>query len=236
MKILHLYHDLMNLYGDYANIVAIEKLARLNSIEYSVDKLSVGDDINPEEYDFVYIGSGTERNLKVMLEDMRRYADELKRYIDSGKPMLMTGNSFEALGASVTDCDGKEYEGLGIFGFTSVEQNKKRIVGDVIYECGFLDSPLVGFVNKCSEISGITDTLFSVKMGPANAEGDSCEGTRKNNLFCTHLTGPILVKNPHMLRYMLGLITSADIDDSALTYEHKGYEVTLTELNKRLGS
>ena len=30
MKLLHLYHDIMNLYGDYANILALERMLKNN--------------------------------------------------------------------------------------------------------------------------------------------------------------------------------------------------------------
>ena len=234
MKILHLYHDIMNLYGDYANLVSLRKMLEHNGESVEIERLSIGDEIIPEKYDFIYMGSGTEKNLKVVLEDMKRYADELKAYIDSGKVSLFTGNAFEALGKIITDCHGKVYEGLGFFDFTVTEQNKTRIVGDVILECGFLDTPAVGFINKCSEISGIDDPMFRVKMGPGNREGDKGEGIRMKNTFCTHLTGPAMVKNPHLLVYIGKSALGRDVDDGCLVYEKKGYAVTLGELTKRL--
>lgn len=234
MKILHLYHDIMNLYGDYANLTAMRKLASHNGDEVAVDKLSVGDEADLSAYDFIYVGSGTERNQKVVLEDIRRYEKALADYIGRGCVMLMTGNSFELLGKRITDADGREYEGLGIFGFSTAEQNKTRLTNDAIYDCAFLDRPLVGFVNKCSEITGIDEPMFKVRFGLSNREGDSGEGVRLNNLLCTHLTGPVLVKNPHLLAYLCSLILGKEVDDSCLEYEKKGYEVTLAELSKRI--
>ena len=236
MKILHLYHDIMNLYGDYANIAALKKLLQSNGIEVTVDKLSIGDEVRLFDYDFIYIGSGTERNLKVILSDLRRLEPQLIDCIGSGKVMLMTGNSFEALGKELTDADGRIYEGLGVFGFTSAEQNRERIVGDVICDAPFLSSPLVGFINKCSDISGIDEPMLTLRMGPGNKRGSKGEGIRLNDLICTHVTGPVLVKNPHFLKYIGELITGAELDDSALVYEKKGYTVTLGELSKRLGN
>ena len=234
MKILHLYHDIMNLYGDYANITAMTKLLKHNGEEVSVDRLSIGDDVTLADYDFIYIGSGTERNMKVALEDIRRLTPQLSACIDGGKVILLTGNAFEMLGKRLTDCTGKEYEGLGVFDFEVTEQDKTRLVGDAVFDCDFLDSPAVGFINKCSTITGIADPMFTVRMGLGNTEGDRGEGVRRNNLFCTHLTGPVLVKNPHMLTYLYRLILGEKPDDACLSYEKKGYEVTLRELTKRI--
>ena len=234
MKILHLYHDLMNLYGDYANVLALQRLLNNNGIETVIDKLSVSDSAKLSDYDFIYIGSGTERNQKLVLEDLRKYKDELKKCIDNGKVILMTGNSFEMLGKSLTDSGGKTVEGLGFFNFASVEQNKTRVTGDVIYSCDFLTQPLVGFVNKCSEIRGIEKPLFSVQMGLANFDGDKSEGIRKNNLFGTHLTGPVLIKNPHFLAYLAEIILGRAPQTDYLTFERAGFDVTLGELKKRM--
>ena len=234
MKILHLYHDIMNLYGDYANIVAMQKLTEHNGVDVTVDKRTIGDKVCLSDYDFIYIGSGTERNLKVVLDDFGRFEKELAACIGSGKVILLTGNAFEMLGRSITDCEGKEFEGLGLFDFTVTEQNRSRLVGDAVFDAAFLDSPLVGFINKCSEIRGIREPMFTVRMGLGNAADESGEGVRLNNLFCTHLTGPVLVKNPHFLKYLGGLICSRPLDDACLSYEQKGYAVTLRELNKRI--
>lgn len=236
MKILHLYHDIMNLYGDYANIRALERIFRISSVECTIDRISFGENAILNDYDMIYIGSGTERNQKVVLEDIRKYRVSLKEFIDNGKTVLMTGNSFEMLGKSITDADGNGYEGLGIFDFTTTEQNKVRNTADAIFTAEFSDKPLVGFINKCSEIDGITAPLFDVKMGLGNKKDDTKEGIRVNNFFGTHLTGPVLIKNPYFLIYIAGIIVGDEskIVTNSLGFEKSGYEVTLSELNKRI--
>ena len=53
-----------------------------------------------------------------------------------------------------------------------------------------------------------------------------------NNLFCTHLTGPVLMKNPEFLTYINKLITGKDAEPNPLAV--KGYEVTVRELQARM--
>ena len=238
MKILHLYHDIMNLYGDYANIRALNRILSASGIECTVDRISFGENAIIEDYDIIYVGSGTERNQKVVLEDMKKYRVSLREYIDSGKTMLMTGNSFEMLGKSIHDAFGMEYEGLGFFDFTVTEQNKIRNTADAILTADFIEKPLVGFINKCSEIEGITSPLFDVKMGLGNKKDDTKEGIRINNFFGTHLTGPVLIKNPYFLIYIAGIIAGDEskIDTKKLGFEKSGYQVTLSELSKRMNN
>lgn len=232
MKILHLYHDIMNLYGEYANVLAIRDMLIKCIDDCEVEKKTLGDEIDFADYDFVYIGSGTERNQKVVLDDFKRHADGFRGYVESGKTALLTGNSFEMLGESITDCNEKVYDGIGLFDFKTTEQNKTRNTADAIFEADFLEKPLVGFINKCSEIDGIEEPMFSVKMGLGNNPQGTGEGVRLNNLFCTHLTGPVLMKNPEFLKYITKLIIGKDAEVSEV--QQKSYDVTLSELMKRL--
>ena len=197
-----------------------------------IEKKTIGDPVQLSDYAFVYIGSGTERNQKVVLEDLRLHSDELRAYIESGKPVLMTGNSFEMLGKTLTDCSGKIYQGLGLMNFTTTEQNKTRNTADAILTADFLEGPLVGFINKCSTISGVVSPLFKVKMGLGNQADDQHEGVRMKNLFGTHLTGPVLMKNPEFLTYITSLLTENVPEVNPL--QQNGYEITLKELTIRM--
>ena len=229
MKILHLYHDLMNLYGDYANISALCRILDTSGIEYTLDRQSLGYEISLLDYDFIFVGSGTEQNQKLALEHLKNYKEDLKEYIKSGKFALFTGNSFEMLGKGIESFLG-EYEGLGIFDFTVLEQNKTRNTADAVFSFNDLEKELVGFVNKCSEIEGIKTPLFTVERGLGNTKGENTEGIIFSNFFGTHLTGPVLVKNPHFLKYIASKLVGKDLSNEAFYYEKKGYEITLKNL------
>ena len=245
MKILHLYHDIMNLYGEYANVSALKRMLENNKIPCMVDTLSVGDKLELLEYDFIYVGSGTESNQKYVLEHLKKYKEQLKAYVDAGRFLLMTGNAFEILGKTITDAKGKEYGGLGIFDFTVVEQERVRNTADAIFslidenegsvsDMKNKEKELVGFINKCSTIKGITTPLFEVKMGLGNENKGKTEGIVYKNFFGTHLTGPMLIKNPFFLQDLASKLCGKEMNGEYLNYEKAGYEITLRELSKRL--
>ena len=236
MKILHLYHDIMNLYGEYANVAAMQRMLEKNNISCEVDKLSVNDTLQLMDYDFIYVGSGTESNQKYVLEHLMSYKDELKEYIEAGKMLLMTGNSFEILGKTLKDAKEKVYEGLGFFDFSVKEQERTRNTADAIFMMEGQENPLVGFINKCSTIEGINMPLFQVKMGLGNEAKGTTEGIRYKNFYGTHLTGPILIKNPYFLIQIASDLCGKEMNGDYLTYEKAGYEITLRELTKRLES
>lgn len=236
MKILHLYHDIMNLYGEYANVAAMQRMMEKNNVPCEIDKLSVNDKLSIKEYDFIYVGSGTESNQKYVLEHLMSYKDELKEYIEAGKMLLMTGNSFEILGKTLKDAKEKVYEGLGFFDFSVKEQERTRNTADAIFMMEGQEKPLVGFINKCSTMEGINMPLFQVKMGLGNEAKGTTEGIRYKNFYGTHLTGPILIKNPYFLIQIASDLCGKEMNGDYLTYEKAGYEITLRELTKRLES
>ncbi len=195
MKILHLYYDLCNLYGDYGNLAMLERKLSEKGAQVTVDRLSVGDDINFSDYSLVYIGSGTELNQKVALKDIVKYKNDIKSALDNGTILLTTGNSFEIFGKEITDLDGNRFEGLGFFGF-SVTESDKRIVTDAKCKTDIINDTVIGFVNKSSEITGVDTPMFAMEEGYGNCKDDSGEGIVYGNFYGTHIIGPVLVRNP----------------------------------------
>ncbi len=238
IKILHLYNNLMNLYGEYANISILDRHIRQQGANAEITRSDSCNGLSPADFDFIYIGSGTEKAQKRALADLMTKRQELKAAADNGTVMLFTGNAFEMLGSFITDDSGKKYEALSLSEFETTESFKKRITGDAVCTCRFIEKDFVGFINKCSNTTGIKSPLFTMKLGYGNCENDKGEGIRINNVFGTHLIGPILVKNPHFTRYILNLIAEKTGEfiyrDFVNPYEQEAYDTTLRELNKRM--
>lgn len=230
-KLLHIYGDVMNLYGEYANVAILARYLRDLGHSVSVDTLSLYESKDISGYDFYYMGAGTERKQKLALSQLVRYRDALQAACDEGRTMLFTGNAFELLGKSVTDAKGQTYEGLGLDAFETVETTR-RIVGDVLAE---LDGqPVVGFMNKCSRTTGVETPLLRLSMGFGNDTDRGAEGWQRNRCFGSHLTGPLLVKNPFLLkRTAQHILGEAYRDTVSEPYMEQGFETTLQELQKR---
>lgn len=202
MKILHLFHDLMNLYGDYANVLALERALVQKGETVEIIRQSVDDKLDFDA-DFIYIGSGTERNQKIALEYLTPYTEELKSALEH-TILLATGNSFEMFGTKITDRDDKEYAGLGIFDFI-VKEGTERIVTDSVVK--FEGKEIIGFVNKASQIYGDVKHFFNVKQGAGNSDSShNVEGVHDGNFYGTHIIGPLLIRNPIIAEYFASLL------------------------------
>ena len=64
----HLYYDLMNLYGEIGNIKVLTYHLKNQGIKVNIKNLSIDDDINFDELDLIYIGSGTNNNQLLVLD------------------------------------------------------------------------------------------------------------------------------------------------------------------------
>lgn len=206
IKILHLYYDFMNLYGEYGNVCLLTKALESKGCEVSLTKKTVTDtDIDFTDFDFIYCGAGTESKRNFALNHLKTFKDSLKAAFEQNKVILFTGNAWEMLGKSIKTADSTVLDGLNLFDFTVTEQNAKRLTGDINAKADFTDETLIGFINKCSTVEGVTSPLFTLTMKPEAFEF-TAEGIHEKNLFGTQVVGPVLVKNPTLCEYMAELI------------------------------
>ena len=75
IKIGYLYYDLLNLYGENGNIKALKKCLEDLDIKTEVHFITVGDKIDFDKFDFLYIGAGTEESLKIALKDLLKHKE-----------------------------------------------------------------------------------------------------------------------------------------------------------------
>lgn len=240
LTILHLYPDSMSLYGEYANVAVLRRHLEAMGVSVAVEAALFEDTPDFEHADFIYMGAGTERTQKAALSALLPHKEGLQAAIARGAVVLFTGNAMELLGASVTDAAGNAWEGLGLAAFTTVESNK-RTPGDVVAHTDLWDSPAVGFMNKCSVTRGVEQPLFSrLSLGFGNEAEGGNEGYVDGNVFATHLTGPVLVKNPDFLDLIIRRLFAAkewELPEHlpVLPHEREAYAVTLGELTARTG-
>lgn len=238
LTILHLYPDCMSLYGEYANVMVLRRHLEAMGVSITVESALFEDTPDFEHADFIYMGAGTERTQKAALSALLPHKDALKAAIDRGAVVLFTGNAMEMLGLSITDAMGKRWPGLGLADFATLEA-AQRAPEDVIAHTPLWDSPVVGFMNKCSMTEDVASPLFDrLSLGFGNEEEKGAEGYVSGNVFATHLTGPVLVKNPDFTDLLIRRMFEAkgwELPEAlpVLPYEREAYEVTVKELTGR---
>lgn len=228
----------MNLYGSYANVAVLKRYLEQLGHTVTVETVIPGGPAELAGADFLYMGAGTERAQKAALADFARFGEAVKAAAEDGVTMLFAGTAMELLGKTVTDKDATVYDGIGLAGFTSV-QGTKRLVEDVYGVTDLYNDPVVGFMNKCSVITGVeTPLLTGVSLGYGNQGEKTPEGFHWKNVFASELTGPILVKNPRLLETVAAAILArrgAALPEERPTnsWTEAGYAITAEQLKLR---
>lgn len=230
IKILHLYYDLMNLYGDYANLIVLCDNLKRNNIDYTLDKFSIDDDFDFDDYDFIYCGSGTEMKTDIAFNDFIKRKESFFKAFNNNKIFVFTGSSSLFFGKKYDSKDS-----FNIFDF-NVIKGDKRISGDVVINTKEYIN-VVGYLNTSFIVSGNGEyaSIIGSENDIKNYQGIAF---KKNNLLAVNLTGPLLVKNPLVLKdYItkLGIINDSNYKyiDHIKQNQYKCYDVTLNELKKR---
>lgn len=205
----YLYHDLLNLYGDSGNIKTLRYHLEEQGINVEIKYLSVGDEKDFDKLDFIYIGSGTEDNLLIALDDLKKDKKKLEKYVKDKKMFLSTGNSVELFGNYIISNNTK-IKTLGIFDYVSMRQ--KRIVKDVNVKTSIIDENIIGFENHVGKILTYDEDIIKI-----------------DEFYGTFIIGPILVRNPKLCSHIIKeLITSKDekfkFKDENYELDNKAYE------------
>ena len=239
LNILHLCPTLMSLYGEYANLALLQRRLAAVGVTANIITNQCGETPDFKGVDMIYMGAGTERSREAARKALLPHAGALKTAAYDGAVILFTGSAMPLLGKSLRDADGTEHECFGLAEFTSEESNK-RIGEDVVAAPVLWSEAAVGFMNKSSVTKGVTAPLFSaLLLGFGNESEGGAEGYVNGNVFATHITGPVLVKNPAFTDLIITrLFERKGWEKPAsfprLPHEQEAYEVTARELQARI--
>lgn len=234
IKILYLYPDLMNLYGSSGNIRCLERHIKAAGAEVEVARVSVGEQIDFSEVDFVYMGAGTERSRLKALSDFMPHKEKFEKYLENGGLALFCGNSFEILGKKIKTLSGENISCLNLFDYETFEE-KRRVVVDTVCDCRLVNGEVIGFMNKQSRTSIVATPFFRVIKGAGNSPDRNDEGIVSGGLFASSLSGPLLVRNPHLRAYFEKKIyenKGLSISPVSFANEERAYTESLSGLKK----
>lgn len=243
LKLLYLYPDMLELYGDYGNIQVLKYRMEKRGIALIVDKYSIGDE-EPDfsDYDIVFAGGGADNEQTILSEDLIKYKDNIRKAIDSGTFFLLICGAYQLFGKYYKGVEGNVIPGLEVFGYyTEAEPDrKKRCIGNIVIDVniGNIQTKVIGFENHGGQTYNVNSPFGKVVYGNGNKFEDSIEGFMKENVIATYLHGPLLSKNPviadHIISYCLQRKYKENIELEKLddTFEEKCREQLLEKFKK----
>lgn len=196
IKIAHLYPDMLNLYGDRGNIIALTERMRARNIEVQTHQITMGKTFSADEYDILFVGGGQDFEQDVLLDDLKKGKDvEIKKAIEGGKVFLAICGGYQMLGKYYKTYDGKMLEYMGALDFYT-EGKEERMIGNYAFKTKE-GIEVVGFENHSGRtyLGKNVEPLGRMIKGYGNNGEDGTEGVRYKNTFGTYSHGPILPKN-----------------------------------------
>ena len=207
IRIVPLYDDVMNVYADRGNLLAVQWRAALHGFEVEVTPVSLGDAL-PDEADLVLIGGGQDREQQRIAPELAAHGPRLRAWAEDGVAMLAVCGGFQLFGRWYRDTSGAMLTGASVFDATTVAPGpgQPRIIGDVLVASTIEEvGEVVGFENHGGRTYlGPSAVPFArVEYGRGNNGIDGTEGAVLGAAVGTYLHGSVLPKNPQLLDWLL---------------------------------
>lgn len=233
IRILNLYNEALELNGDTMNVTAFTNRLEEMGCEYEVLTGGVGDEADFAAFDMVFVCHGKPRNVAAVSTDFLRRRESFAAAMEKDVPMLFTGSANMLLGKSFSLLGGESFEGMGIFDCTCAEFDGMYVSDAVLVPEFAPEQRMFGTYYRCEKVAFGEDkpNLFKVSknLGGEGAVGAE-EGFRKGNLFATWVLGPVLARNPLMLKELLRLVLGEDYRETDFSLEQRAVDMILAEI------
>lgn len=208
IRILYLYPDILELYGDFGNIQVLKYRIEKRGYKAIIDQYSIGDEAPDfSSYDLVFAGGGADNEQSILSEDLIKYKENIKKAVDSGVFFLLICGAYQLFGKYYKGVEGNIIPGLEVFDYytEAINDRKKRCIGNIVLEVTLDDkkTKVIGFENHGGQTYDIDTPFGNVLFGNGNKFQDTHEGFFRKNVIATYLHGPLLSKNPELCDYII---------------------------------
>ena len=203
LRIVHLFPELLNLYGDSGNILVLRRRLEWRGLVADVAEVHVGERPSFADADIVFIGGGSDREQRIVCESLLAEQAELSSFVEDGGVLAAVCGGYQLLGHSYLMGDEK-IEGLSLVDLYT-DRGEPRLIGNVVVESRICDHPIVGYENHGgrTHLGEGVEPLGRVTYGHGNDGVTGQEGCLYKNVLGTYVHGPLLPKNPGVADYLL---------------------------------
>ena len=209
LTIVHLYPELLNLYGDSGNVAILARRAQQRGIDVDIVRVSHGSIADLDDADFVFLGGGPDREQHLASLDLLEQAERLRAYVEDDGVLLAICGGYQILGHEWLLGE-ESVPGLGILDITTRRAkggSHNRLVGNVMLKSPLASMPVIGYENHAGRtfLGGGCEAFGHVvgMHGKGNNDEDKTDGARYRNVVGTYLHGPLLAKNPEVADWLL---------------------------------
>jgi CobQ-like glutamine amidotransferase family enzyme len=203
LRIAHLYPDLMSIYGDRGNVLALTQRARWRDIAVEVRAYTAGMTFDADWPDLYFFGGGQDIGQDIVGADlMGPNGDAVRRSIAGGAAAFLVCGGYQLFGSEYLPEEGAPIPGLGVIDVRT-KAGKQRFVGNLVAETP--EGVLVGFENHSGRtyLGSKAAPLGAVLVGHGNNGEDRTEGAIQGKIVGTYSHGSCLPKNPWLADKLL---------------------------------
>jgi len=212
LRVCALYPDRLNIYADRGNLRILERRCSWRGIGFDLTEVSVGDRLDPDGHDLVYLGGGQDSDQRECARDLQAKAGALMSAADRGAVVLGVCGGYQLLGHEYRMGD-ENLPGVGLLDATTVA-GPTRLVGHAAAEVDLGAGPqvLAGFENHRgrTELGPGAEPLGRVLHGFGNNGRDGGEGARQGTVIGTYLHGPLLAPNVWLADWLIAAALGRD--------------------------
>src|SRR6266508_5719455 len=203
LRIGHLYPDLMSIYGDRGNVLALSQRARWRGIDVEVRAYTAGTTFDGDWPDLWFFGGGQDQGQDIVGADLAgANGAALKASLAGGAAALTICSGYQLLGHEYVPENAPPIPGLGVLDVRT-RAGAMRFVGNRVAETS--DGMLVGFENHSGRtyLGPNAKPLGTVIVGSGNNGEDKTEGAVQGKIVGTYSHGSCLPKNPWLADRLL---------------------------------
>lgn len=208
LRIVHLFPDLLNLYGDGGNVRVLAQRCAWRGIPVEVQAVHYGEEANLDQADIVMLGGGPDREQKLASEVLFAMKEDLRSYIENDGALLAICGGYQILGHRWL-MGNEEVEGLSIIDTETLRAGTgfDRLIDNIVLSSSLAKLPVVGYENHAGRTKlGVGVEPFGKvvsQVGHGNDDTSGADGVLYRNCIGTYLHGPLLGKNPEIADHLI---------------------------------
>jgi lipid II isoglutaminyl synthase (glutamine-hydrolysing) len=215
LRVCALYPELMNIYADRGNLAVLRARCEWRGLGFELSSVSLGDPLEPDAHDLLYLGGGQDRDQVAVARDMAGGKREaLHAAAEARAVVLAVCGGYQLLGESYRLGD-EELPGAGLVDLRTVREEGPRLIGNCAIEADLGTGPriIAGFENHGGRtyLGEGERPLGRVLKGHGNNGRDATEGVRRGNVIGTYLHGPLLPKNAWLADRLIELALETEL-------------------------
>jgi len=232
LRVAALYPELLNIYADRGNLLLLERRCAWRGIGFELTAVSLGDPLDPDAHDLLYLGGGQDRDQALCAEDLvETKRDAVHAHAERGGLVLAVCGGYQLLGHHYALDEQRRLPGVGLLDLHT-DRGEGRLIGNVAIEVQLpgVDGTrvLAGFENHGGRtvLGDGQAPLGRVLAGHGNTGASGAEGARSGTVIGTYLHGPLLPKNAWFADWLIATGVGRDalepLDDALEDAAHAG--------------